>query len=136
MTSPHYGEYRTQGDTTLSYAAQLALGHDGMLRLEKFRSLQFDWDRRGASSIEEASVRALSTFFRDSSLEPKRLGLFMAPSGHLIVNWEDADSNLVELEFLADRVLYFFEGTGEEGEVSRNSGEIARLFVKLKDNVA
>ncbi|MGH8759862.1 MAG: hypothetical protein ACREVW_10175 [Burkholderiales bacterium] len=136
LTSPLFGLYRTDGETVMSQEVQAALQEAGMLRLAKFRELQSNWDRRGARSLDEVSVQAMSEFFRDTGLKPTGLGVFMSPEGHLAVNWEDSDGNLVELEFLADRVLYFFEKSGEEGQVARNDIGVTKLFQLLKDSAA
>lgn len=132
---PFVGTYLVEGNSCLGDEARSAVGNDGMARLESFRRLRFDWDRQGASPLDDSSARALSEFFRVTKLTPKRLGLFMSPCGQLITNWEDVDGNLVELEFLSGRVMYFIERTGEEGQVTRDDIGISSLLTRLNGNL-
>jgi hypothetical protein len=115
--SPLLCGYTDGAPSPLSEAARLALGDDGVERLERFGQLRANWDGQGAHTLSDDSVAAFSQFFRDTGLRPDGLAVFMSRYGNVAVNWFDADA-LVELEFAADGVHYFFERTGTEGVAS------------------
>lgn len=136
FSSPLQVSYQLEPPTRISSQAEDALGDDGMDRLERFRSLKENWDGKGARTLDKTSVRAFSEFFRDSGLRPDGLAVFMSPSGQLIVNLEDKSNNLVEMEFQQQRLLYFFEDSGEENSVARDDIGVTELYQKLKASAA
>ena len=125
--SPLLRGYTVGAPSPLSEAARLALGDDGVERLERFGRLQANWDGQGAHTLNADSVDALSQFFRDTGLRPDGLAVFMSRQGNVAVNWLDDDA-LVELEFADDGVHYFFEGTGAEDVASTYA--VAAFFEK------
>jgi hypothetical protein len=112
--SPLLCGYTAGAPLPLSEAARLALGDDGVERLERFGRLRANWDGQGAHTLNGDSAAAFSQFFRDTGLRPDGLAVFMSRQGNVAVNWLDDDA-LVELEFAADGVRYYFERTGAEG---------------------
>jgi hypothetical protein len=110
----------------LSEAAKLAIGAQGLQRLDRFRTLRANWDREGARPLNMSSVIAFSQFFRDSGLRPMGLAVFMTRDGNVAVNWVDEQDLVTELEFQPDGVHYFFELTGDEGV--RSQYEMANLL--------
>ncbi len=112
--SPLLCGYTVGAPSPLSEAARLALGDDGVERLERFGKLRANWDGQGAQTLNDDSVAAFSQFFRDTGLRPFGLAVFMSRQGNVAVNWLDDDA-LVELEFAADGVRFYFERTGAEG---------------------
>ena len=112
--SPLLCEYTLGAPSPLSEAARLALGDEGVERLERFRKLRANWDGQGAHTLNADSAAAFSQFFRDTGLRPDGLAVFMSRHGNVAVNWLD-DEALVELEFAAEGVRYYFERTGAEG---------------------
>ena len=58
----------------------------------------------------------------------------MSREGNITVNWLDADEAIIELEFLADRIHYFFERASDEGTVAR--ADTGPLRKKLRADAA
>lgn len=127
-------EYTVGAQLPLSEAARLALGIDGVGRLERFGQLRANWDGQGAHTLSGDSVAAFSQFFRDTGLRPDGLAVFMSRQGNVAVNWLDIDT-LVELEFAADGVHYFFERTGAE-DIASTYAVAAFFEEKSKSSVA
>ncbi|MBK6865167.1 MAG: hypothetical protein IPG91_17455 [Ideonella sp.] len=123
--SPLLCAYTVGAPSLLSEAARLAIGEDGVERLERFAKLRANWDGQGARTLNADSVVGFSQFFRDTGLRPDGLAVFMSQQGHVAVNWLDQDA-LVELEFATDGVRYYFERTGA-GSVA-SSYTIAAFF--------
>lgn len=115
--SPLLCVYTVGAPSPLSEAARLALGEDGVERMERFAKLRANWDAQGARTLNDDSVAAFSQFFRDTGLRPDGLAVFMSQQGNVTVNWLDHDA-LVELEFAPVGVRYYFERTGAEGIAS------------------
>ena len=115
--SPLLCRYTVGAPSPLSEAARLALGDEGVDRLERFGQLRANWDGQGAHTLNDDSVAAFSQFFRDTGLRPDGLAVFMSRQGNVAVNWLDDDA-LVELEFASEGVHYFFERTGAEDVAS------------------
>ena len=60
----------------------------------------------------------------------------MSRDGNIAVNWMDCNDQLVELEFAADRVRYFFESSGEESSVARTDIGKSELYKALSSSHA
>ena len=60
----------------------------------------------------------------------------MSRDGNIAVNWMDQNHNLVELEFAADQVRYFFESTGDESAVARTDVGTSKLYKALSSSHA
>lgn len=131
--SPLPSGYTVGAPSPLSKAAIAALGDDGIERLERFSRLRANWDGQGAHTLNDDSVAALSQFFRDAGLRPDAMAVFMSRQGNVAVNWLD-DEALVELEFAADGVHYFFERTGAEDVASTYA--VAAFFEKKSQSAA
>lgn len=127
-------DYEVVTPFALSQAAAAALGHDGVERLESFKRLRANWDGHGARTLDRESLKAFSEFFRDTDLQPEGVAVFMSREGNITVNWLDADEAIIELEFLADRIHYFFERASDEDTVAR--ADTSPLRKKLQADAA
>lgn len=126
------GQLRNGSSTLIGEAARTVIGDVGVNRLENFFNLQAGWDGPKSRPISLESVEVLSRFFAETGLQPKEVGVFMSAQGNVVVNWLDREGKLIELEFLPSAVEYFFERTGEEGNVLK--GDIG--FTKLRNLIA
>lgn len=127
--NPDYTVRRREG--SLTARAQQVLGEDGVARFHEFRSYGDGWDfGGGGSALRPQSVAAMERFlaifdgFGES--EPS---LFLSRDGHLILAWEDATDERVEVDFGEDnnatlyRIVY-----GDDGRTFDLTREMAELI--------
>ncbi len=114
----------------LSAAARAILGTNGVERFEEFRSYPEGWDFGHGQPLSSASIASLDLFLVLFGDFPNRPSLFLTRSGNLELAWEDAHGR-IELEFFPNKVQYFFEVDGVEGEVPIS--QTMRLIAQLRD---
>ena len=125
------GLLQANDSTLIGDAARSVIGTAGLTRLQSFFQLQGGWDGKSSKPIDLKSVEVFSSFFSDTGLRPKQLGIFMSAQGNVVVNWPDQDNRLVELEFLPNGVDYFIESSGEEGTVPKGDIGFSKLMIRL-----
>ena len=125
------GLLQANDSTLIGEEARSVIGAAGLKRLQSFLQLQSGWDGKSSKPINLKSVEVFSSFFADSGLRPKELGIFMSAQGNVVVNWLDQDDRLVELEFLPNGVDYFMERSGEEGTVPKGDLGFSKLMIRL-----
>lgn len=125
------GLLQANDSTLIGEDARSVIGAAGLKRLQSFLRLQNGWDGKSSKPINLKSVEVFSSFFADSGLRPKELGIFMSAQGNVVVNWPDHDDRLVELEFLPNGVEYFMESSGEEGTVPKGDIGFSKLMIRL-----
>ena len=125
------GLLQANDSTLIGEDARFVIGAAGLKRLQSFLRLQNGWDGKSSKPINLKSVEVFSSFFADSGLRPKELGIFMSAQGNVVVNWPDHDDRLVELEFLPNGVEYFMESSGEEGTVPKGDIGFSKLMIRL-----
>lgn len=125
------GLLQANDSTLIGEEARSVIGAAGLKRLQSFLRLQSGWDGKSSKPINLKSVEVFSSFFADSGLRPKKLGIFMSAQGNVVVNWPDQDDWLVELEFLPNGVDYFMESSGEEGTVPKGDIGFSKLMLRL-----
>ena len=125
------GLLQANDSTLIGEGARSVIGAGGLKRLQSFLRLQNGWDGKSSKPINLKSVEVFSSFFADSGLRPKELGIFMSAQGNVVVNWPDHDDRLVELEFLPNGVEYFMESSGEEGTVPKGDIGFSKLMIRL-----
>lgn len=113
-----------------------AVGVHGLRRLANFAALPAGWDGRHGAPLNQESVDAAKKFFADKKLMPSKAGVFMSVEGNLVVSWEDATGQLVELEFEPERVTGFVQATELEIDVAYDQDdEQAKLGEALAEHI-
>ena len=123
------------GDWAADYLAG-AVGDSGKRRIEMFERLPHGWDGRGAQRLDVRSLSAARAFFNNSRLSPKELAVFMTPSGHIAVSWEDAQANDIEVEFAPTSTSVYLEANDEEETFPNDDLGQTRLAAKLRQFIA
>jgi hypothetical protein len=95
----------------LSARAQEVLGSHGVARFREFWSYPDGWDFGGSGkAVSLGSVTGLETFVANfNGFGDRRPSLFLSEEGRLVLAWEDATGDRVELEFghTGEAILFF-----------------------------
>lgn len=128
--APDYTLRRRPG-VGLSARAQRVLGSNGVARFLEFRSYEDGWDFGGGGlALTPQSVagmeRFLASFFGFGVGEPS---LFLSQDGHLILAWEDATDERIEVEFGDNNdATVFLPSYGDDGRTFNLGEEMAELL--------
>lgn len=86
----------------LSKQACEVLGKNGVARFEEFWSYPDGWDFGLGKSLSPDSIMLMDWFLKQYDGFSSTPSLFLTRSGHLMLGWEDAEGEGVELEFGPD----------------------------------
>lgn len=106
----------------LSENSKRVIGANGVQRFEEFKQYHDGWDYGRGKALSAYSVATFEEFLRQipelAAIEPS---LFLTTNGNLQLGWEDAEGNVVEVEFFPDRIEYYIESRNEEGSLSKQA---------------
>ncbi len=113
-----FDEDRIKPTDSLSKKAIAIIGENGADRFEEFKQYKSGWDLGIGEPLSPQSIALLDTFinfyYDCFKTEPS---LFLTNSGNLELGWEDKNGQEIELEFFPNKIEFYIESIGEEGEV-------------------
>ena len=86
----------------LSRRAAEIIGENGVARFEEFWAYPDGWDFGEGKSLSPQSIVLMDWFLTHYNDFARTPSLFLTRAGHLMLGWEDADEEGVELEFGPD----------------------------------
>lgn len=99
----------------LSKNALATLGQHGVRRYEEFWSYRDGWDFGEGKALSLASIELMDVFLRHYADFQSTPSLFLTRAGNLMLGWEDAQGEPIELEFgPGDGFLLYLSAPDEE----------------------
>jgi hypothetical protein len=101
-------------------------------RLNDFRQWPAGWNQGSGEAVAWGTLRNLELFLSSARFRTsKPPSLFLTDAGHLELLWEGRNGSAINVALTPAGATYFFEMTGEEGEVPQS--EIANLAARATD---
>ena len=117
----------------LSTHAQDVLGDNGVARFELFKEYKKGWDAGHGVPLAQISVAVMESFIAFYSEFNSEPSLFLTTEGNIQLGWEDNDDQIIEVEFLPDRIEYYIEALDEERSIPLTTSAISTLSNRLLD---
>jgi hypothetical protein len=121
----------------LSDRAQAILGPNGVARFQEFWAYDHGWDFGRGQSLNPRSVAVFERFIAQfGAFGERRPSIFLSRDGNLVLAWEDATGERVEIEFGRDRFIVFTARDDAEREfsVEREADSLVHMLEQLNDH--
>jgi hypothetical protein len=125
-------EYQAAASDLISSSAEL-LGNNSYERFKRFSEYPNGWGGGQGKKISSQSIAALQSFLGDGKkLSMTESSIFLTLDGNLQLAWEDVDGNAIELDFLPNEIVFFYEKNEEDLKFPLGSKGISSLKEKIK----
>jgi hypothetical protein len=99
----------------LSKKSLATLGQHGVRRYEEFWSYPDGWDFGEGKALSTTSIELMDAFLRDCDGFQGTPSVFLTRAGNLMLGWEDAQGEPIELEFgPGEGFLLYLSASDEE----------------------
>lgn len=127
--------HRTDSCPVLERVAQTIaakLDAQAAKRLKRLATFADGWDQGQGQALTEDSLLGLERLLELADFRGLDVALFLSRDGQLLLNWPDAQNELVELEVARNCLMVFIGANGEEFEVPLEPGAIADIMIRVR----
>lgn len=98
-------------------------------RLVLFLSYPNGWDSGRGKALSYESVDGLYSFLEQTDKLPDTTSIFMSSSGNIVLNWNDAKGNLVEIEFFGNtKIDCYTASNDDEFEIQNDAASVVTFL--------
>lgn len=119
-------EFQVAASDLFKSSAKL-LGSNSYERFKRFLEYSDGWGGGLGKKVSTQSVAALQNFLSDGQTLWAEPSIFLKQDGNLQLAWEDADGNVIELDFLPSGITFFHEKSGQESIYRLDKQSISSL---------
>ena len=110
----------------------IKLGPHAARRLGRLATYADGWDLGQGRALTSESLLGLARLLDIADFNDLDVAVFLSHEGHVLLNWPDAQGELVELEVTARRMMCFIAATGEEFELPIEAGAVSGLLSRSR----
>ncbi|KAA6183931.1 hypothetical protein F2Q65_14065 [Thiohalocapsa marina] len=130
----------TRRDRTASHqlleraAAKTAakLGAQAARRLQRLATYPDGWDQGQGRALADDSLLGLERLLDLADWSGLDVALFLSRDGQVLVNWPDAQGEVVELEIARDHFTCFMASTGDEIELPIEARAVSDVLARSR----
>lgn len=108
------------------------LGPHAARRLGRLATYTDGWDLGQGLALTSEALVGLERLLDIADFQDLDVALFLSHAGNVLLNWPDAQGELVELEVAARRMMCFIAATGEEFERPIEAGAVSGLLSRSR----
>lgn len=108
------------------------LGAQAARRLKRLATFVDGWDQGHGRALTEGTLLGLERLLALADFADLDVALFLSRDGHLLLNWPDANGELVELDIARDSVMCFMASTGDELELPIEPRAVSDLMTRVR----
>lgn len=101
-------------------------------RLKRLATYADGWDHGQGRALTEESLVGLERLLELVNFTRLDVALFLSQDGRVLLNWPDAQGELVELEVAKDSLTCFMASTGDEFELPIESQAVSKVIARSR----